>query len=441
MTGLLLLLDAASSLRASRGAGLLALCLAAVAVIVVVVARALSLVDALAPDDVTRHALGLLVGALALSGVAVVDRRAASPRDVSRTDVDHRAAWRAVIARSPASFVVALGVLAFLVELSLHAGLLAWALDTTGDAHDLAARFAAPSLMHPLGTDQLGRDVLLRLALAGRVSLAIAFVAAGVAAILGGAIGVVAADRGGLVDEGLMRATDATMALPLLPLMLVIAAIDPERLAQHADSLPALGLALLVAGGLLGVTARAFDRRGFARIADALLLLVVVVALALTLLIGAVLLVRAGAVASVAKVALVLVAFGWMATARVTRAAAQPIVRAGFVVASRALGASTWHVLARHVVPHVAPTLLVAASLEVGAAILGEAALGFLGLGVAPPLPSWGNMLASALDVARQHPLHALLPGLLVTVAVACFQVLGDGIRDALSRGARPRAP
>jgi len=440
MTALALLGFASSTFLSTRGPRALAVALAAVLLLSLLVARALTVVTLLAADPITRGALGLLVAALVFTAVAVVDRRAAGPRAAPPSDGDLFTRGRAFLSGAPLSLVVALLVLALLVELALHAGLLGLALGTTSDAHDLGHRFDPASLAHPLGTDQLGRDVLLRLAHAGRVSLAIAFVAASTSALVGGAVGVLAAERGGLVDEALMRVTDATMALPLLSLMLVVAAVDPARIAERQDALPVVAGALTAIALSAGFVARAIDRRGFARTADTLLLLVVVTLLALALVVGAALLVRAGAVASVGKVALVLVAFGWMSTARVTRAAARPVVRAGFVKASRALGASTWHVLSRHVVPHVAPTLLVAASLEVGAAILGEAALGFLGLGVAPPTPSWGNMLASALDVARQHPLHALLPGALVTVAVACFQVLGDGIRDAIARRARSRA-
>ena len=214
MTALALLGFASSTFLSTRGPRALAVALAAVLLLSLLVARALTVVTLLAADPITRGALGLLVAALVFTAVAVVDRRAAGPRAAPPSDGDLFTRGRAFLSGAPLSLVVALLVLALLVELALHAGLLGLALGTTSDAHDLGHRFDPASLAHPLGTDQLGRDVLLRLAHAGRVSLAIAFVAASTSALVGGAVGVLAAERGGGAMRSAWSAMDIRITQP-----------------------------------------------------------------------------------------------------------------------------------------------------------------------------------------------------------------------------------
>jgi peptide/nickel transport system permease protein len=437
VTALLLLVDAFITLVRAKGARALVFAVPASLIAIALVDGAMGAWLSPAFDRVTRAALALLVVAVGCTMLAWRHRRAAWPRDHFFCDV-----WcRRAFARAPRRLLVAGAALLVLVELSLHAGLVASVLGTTSDAQSLDLRFALPSLAHPFGTDQVGRDLLLRLLFGGRVSLFVAFTAACATAFVGGALGLLAAERGGFVDELLMRATDAMLALPLLPLMLVVAAVDPERVRAQLDEGPPVLLLSVASAFVAALLARALARRGAARLADAVLLTAVAFAGMGLLVVGAHLLFTDGPYASVGKVAFVLLLFGWMKTARVTRVAAASVRHAGFVVAARALGARSLYIAIVHVLPHAAPALLVAATLEVGAAILTEAALSFLGLGVAPPLPSWGNMLYGALDAARASPWLILPPGIAICVAVACFQVLGDGIRDALAPEGASEAP
>ncbi|MDR7439802.1 MAG: ABC transporter permease [Armatimonadota bacterium] len=129
---------------------------------------------------------------------------------------------------------------------------------------------------------------------------------------------------------------------------------------------------------------------------------------------------------------LVLVAFGWMGTARLVRAEVLRLKNQEFVEAARALGASSTRIMVRHLIPNALGPVIVSATLSVGGAILTEAALSFLGIGIQPPTPSWGNMLQNAQDFIWRTPLLALWPGLMIFVTVLCFNFFGDGLRDAL---------
>jgi peptide/nickel transport system permease protein len=244
---------------------------------------------------------------------------------------------------------------------------------------DLLARLEPPSALHPLGTDELGRDVLLRLLHGGRVSLAVGLGGALLAAAIGTLIGLAAGYAGGALDAFLMRLTDAVIALPLLPILIVLAAVDLGK----------LGLAAAGTGELAGV-----------------LRIVVIVAL-----------------------------FGWTTTARLVRAAVLTLRTREFVQAARALGAGPLHILRHHILPNAAAPLLVATTLSIGNVILAESVLSFLGLGIQPPLPSWGNMLTGAQELVFEAPRLALWPGLLIFSTVLAFNLLGDGLQTALARG------
>jgi len=135
---------------------------------------------------------------------------------------------------------------------------------------------------------------------------------------------------------------------------------------------------------------------------------------------------------SLGGIILVLVAFGWMGTARLVRGEVLRLKNLEFVLAARALGASNARIMWRHLVPNALGPVIVSATLSVGGAILTEAALSFLGIGIQPPQPSWGNMLQNAQDFIWRTPLLALWPGLMIFVTVLCFNFLGDGLRDAL---------
>lgn len=240
-------------------------------------------------------------------------------------------------------------------------------------AVDLALRYAPPSLAHPLGTDELGRDVALRLALGARVSLSVGICAALAASLVGTAIGLAAGCAGGRVDALLMRATDAVLSLPVLPVLIVLAAADPAKIGLPGGD----------AGGLV-------------------------------------------------RIVVIVAAFGWPKVARLVRAAAMSLAARDFVRAATALGASPLRVALVHILPNCAGPILVATALAVGGTILFESVLSFLGLGIQPPLPSWGNMLGGAQEAVWQAPWIALWPGLAILAVVAATNLLADALQDRL---------
>lgn len=240
------------------------------------------------------------------------------------------------------------------------------------DAPDLLSRFAPPSWAHPLGTDELGRDLALRLLAGARVSLSVGLSVAVAATGVGTALGLLAAWRGGWVDAALMRLADALLALPALPLLVVLAAVDPAR----------LGLA------------------------------------------------RGEAATDILRIAVILTLFGWVGVARLARAAALSELAKDYVAAARCSGASEARLMARHILPNIQGPIAVAAALSVAGAILAESTLSFLGLGIAPPAASWGNMLANAQELVFSAPLAALWPGLAILVTVAGCQLVADGLRE-----------
>jgi peptide/nickel transport system permease protein len=247
---------------------------------------------------------------------------------------------------------------------------------------DLADHLASPSPMHPLGADELGRDVLLRLLAGGRVSLIIGLAAALAAAALGTAIGLAAGYIGGWTDRLLMRATDAIIALPLLPLLIVLAALDLNKLGLPAGLVQSDDISLLR-----------------------------IVALA--------------------------VLVGWTTAARLVRGAALVARNRDFVRAARSLGAGVPHILWRHILPNVLGPLVVATTLSIGDVILFESVLSFLGLGVQPPLASWGSMLSNAQELIASAPLLAVYPGMMIFLTVIACNLLGDALQIRLD----PRAP
>lgn len=264
--------------------------------------------------------------------------------------------------------------LAVLVTMAVAAVMAPW-IAPAPDAVDLMARMAAPSAAHPLGTDELGRDVLARLLHGGRVSLAVAAATATLAAFAGTAIGLLAGFLGGRTDALLMRLTDGVMALPLLPLLIVLAAIDPIK---------------------LGISPEAMGSEGFA----------------------------------IGRIVVIIALVGWTTAARLVRAQALSVKARDYVRAAIALGASPGRIMVRHILPNAASPVVVAATLSVGNIILVESALSFLGLGIRPPLASWGNMLTGAMDVITSAPQLALWPGLAILATVLAFNLAGDGLQE-----------
>ena len=280
--------------------------------------------------------------------------------------------------------VVSAAILLVLIVLALLAPLIETMLGIDADAVDLLARYSPPSAAHPLGTDALGRDVLVRLLYGGRVSLFVGLTATITAAIIGTAIGLIAGYAGGRTDAFVMRVTDGVIALPVLPLLIVLAAVDLGKLGLPESIVSAENVSLY-------------------RI--------------------------------IAIVALV----GWTTVARLVRASTLSLKTRPFIMAARAQGAGSARIMFRHILPNLASPIIVATTLSVGNVILLESVLSFLGLGIQPPLPSWGNLLTGAQETIWEAPSLALYPGLLIFVTVIAFNFIGDGLQDALDPRARDR--
>ena len=248
----------------------------------------------------------------------------------------------------------------------------------------------APCHTYPLGTDQLGRDVMSRLIYGTRISLLIGFIAVGIAVLVGMAVGALAGFYGGWIDAGLMRFVDTLLSIPTIFLLLAIIAMDPAEQLLHFENLPLIG-------GFVHALFRATDPH--------IVMLMAVIGL-----------------------------MSWMGVARLVRAEILSLKEREFILAARVLGASEWRLITKHLLPNAMAPVLVSATLGVGGAILTESVLSYLGLGVQPPTPSWGNILNEgrvALGVAWWLTLS---PGLCILVTVLAFNLLGEGIREWISR-------
>jgi peptide/nickel transport system permease protein len=227
---------------------------------------------------------------------------------------------------------------------------------------DIVNILRPPSAAHPLGTDDLGRDVLARVVHGARVSLKVGFVAVGIATALGLLVGLLSGFYGGWIDAVLMRFVDMMLCFPTFFLILsVIAFLEPSIWNIMA---------------VIGLT-------------------------------------------------------GWMGVARLVRAETLSLKERDFVAAARAQGAGDARIIFRHVLPNTLAPILVAATLGVAGAILTESALSFLGIGVQPPTPSWGNILTAGKDNIEYAWWLSLFPGLAILVTVLGYNLLGEGIRDA----------
>ena len=285
------------------------------------------------------------------------------------------AAWRRMLRHRLAW--ASLAFLSVMLVLAILAPLIAELRGVDPTQTDLFRRFEGPSAQHWLGTDDLGRDLFQRLLDGGRVSLLVGISGAVLSAIIGAFIGVLAGYLGGRFDAFLMRLTDGVISLPLLPLLIVLAAVDPRK---------------------LGIPAEIAQSEMFS-----LYRIVVIVALT-----------------------------GWTTVARLVRAETLSLKARDFTRAAVALGARPQRIMFRHILPNTAGTLVVATTMSVGTLILFESTLSFLGLGIQPPAASWGNMLTGAQELLQEAPVLALWPGLLIFLTVIAFNFLGDGLQDAL---------
>ncbi|WP_394838382.1 ABC transporter permease [Pendulispora rubella] len=273
-----------------------------------------------------------------------------------------------------------------------------------------------------LGTDRLFRDQLARLALGARISLTVAFAATAISTLLGGAVGIVAG-----YYEG-----SPGMRVPW-PCIVALGTAIALAMVRGTWSLP---LAVLAVGALVGTVA---ERRGIAWLArgprmnvDVLLMRLVDVGLCFPFLLLVMAIGAALERTTLTSVLLVLGLTGWLGAARLFRAKTMQIRSLAYVEASRALGQSTPLILVRHVLPNVGGTFIVIAALATAQMILAESALSYLGVGLAPPTPTWGRMLSEGQDVYAAAPWLVLAPAAAILTAVLGFNLLGEGLRDAL---------
>ena len=283
--------------------------------------------------------------------------------------------WRRLLRQRQAE--LSLAFLGLLLALALAAPLISEMRGIDPAMTDLFRRLEPPSAQYWLGTDELGRDLFQRLLDGGRISLLVGIAGALLSAVLGAVIGVVAGYLGGRLDSLLMRLTDGVIALPLLPLLIVLAAIDPRK---------------------LGIPPGIAQSETFS-----LYRIIAIVALT-----------------------------GWTTSARLVRAETLSLKGRDFTRAAQALGARPLRIMFRHILPNAAGSLVVATTMSIGSLILLESTLSFLGLGTQPPAASWGNMLAGAQDLLRDAPMLAVWPGLLIFLTVIAFNFLGDGLQEAL---------
>jgi len=239
---------------------------------------------------------------------------------------------------------------------------------------DFKAKLKTPSWAHPLGTDDLGQDLLARMLYGGRISLAVGVAAMLIAITVGTAVGAVSGQSGGTVDNVLMRVTDLFLALPQLPLLLLIVYLFRDALKKAFG--PEAGVFILIVAVIGGLR--------------------------------------------------------WMPVARLVRAQFLSLREKEFVEAARSLGARPLRQMVRHILPNALGPVIVAGSLDVATAILAESTLSFLGLGFPPDIPTWGRILFDAKDNLDFAPHWAIFPGTAIFLTVLSINYLGDGLRDAL---------
>ena len=275
--------------------------------------------------------------------------------------------------------VFGLIVLGLLIIFSVL-GPLVWQPEKLSVAEALKSKNLGSSWAHPMGTDQLGRDTMQRMMAAGKVSLAVGFVAMIIAIFLGTLIGVLAGYYKRL-DGPLMRLTDMFLALPLIPLLLVMVMLFRDDLSRAMG--PEMGAFVLIVFAI-GVTS-------------------------------------------------------WMHAARIVRGEVLALKERVYVLASRSIGATPRRVILRHILPNVVSPVMVAATLGVAEAIITESVLSFLGLGFPPDFPTWGRLLFEGLEYMQMYPERVIFPGLAISLTVLSVNYIGDGLRDALDPRIRGR--
>ncbi len=253
-----------------------------------------------------------------------------------------------------------------------------WPFDAT--LIDIPARNQGPSWVHPLGTDQLGRDTLARMIRGGQISIAVGLTAMLLALFLGTLVGV-SAGYFRRLDGILMRLTDLFLALPLLPLLLVMVMLFREPLSAAFGT--ETGIFILMVSAI-GITS-------------------------------------------------------WMPTARIVRGDVLALKEREFILSARSIGTTPFKMILRHILPNVLSPIMVSATLGIANAIITESALSFLGLGFPPDFPTWGRLLFDATDFLQLYPERVIWPGLAISLTVLSVNYIGDGLRDALDPRIRGR--
>jgi peptide/nickel transport system permease protein len=237
---------------------------------------------------------------------------------------------------------------------------------------DIKNRFQAPSQAHPFGTDGLGRDVMTRTFYGGRVSMTVGLMVVLITSIIGVSVGTIAGFYGGWIDNILMRIIDATLSLPSLLFMILLSAILREADLPFVQS------------------------------------------------------------NSLFTIAIVLGILSWPTLARLVRAVFLTLREMDYITASQALGASDLRIMVGEILPNGFGPIIVQSTLGLGYAVISESGLSFLGFGIMPPTPSWGNMLNNAQEHLLEYPWLAIFPGLMIFFTIISVNYIGDGLRDAL---------
>lgn len=239
------------------------------------------------------------------------------------------------------------------------------------DQSSILSRLQSPSLTHLMGTDALGRDLLTRVLYGGRISLSVGLIVVAISLLIGIPVGALAGFYGGRLDAILMRITDAFLSLPSFLIVILLGTIISE------GDIPFLkGNSVWTIGLVIGI-------------------------------------------------------LSWMTFARLVRATFLTVRELDYVSAARALGGSDLRIILKHVLPNVIGPVIVEATLEMGYAIVQESGLSFLGFGIQPPTPSWGNLLNNAQENFTKYPWLAIFPGLMIFLSIISVNYIGDGLRDA----------
>ncbi len=278
--------------------------------------------------------------------------------------------WRAFRRHKPA--MIGLGIMLIFALAAILAPVIS---SYDPEKTNLDHKLEPPSAQHIMGTDELGRDLFTRILYGGRVSLSIGVMAMTLAVLMGATIGGLAGFYGGWVDNILMRFTDMMLAFPQLFILIILA------IALRDIPIEAL---------------------------------------------------RGTPFASIMSIVLVIAILAWMQVARLVRASFLSLKEKEFTEAAHCLGVPNWRIMLRHLMPNALSPIIVAATFRVATSIITESGLSYLGFGVQPPTPTWGNMLKNAQEQMTRAPWTAIFPGLMIFIAVIAINFVGDGLRDAL---------